>query len=1274
MCKAARAGRRRAVWKTMERPFKIPPGLNYPADLPIIARKVEIVKAIRANRVVIVSGETGSGKTTQIPKMCLEAGRGRNGLIGCTEPRRIAAVTVARRIAAELGEEIGRTVGYKIRFEERTGKTAAIKVMTDGVLLMEAQRDRLLAAYDTIIVDEAHERSANIDFLLGILRTILARRRDLKIVITSATIDTDKFARAFGNAPVIEVSGRMFPVEVRYQPVDPGREGEGGAGYVEGAVEAVETLRRDYHGGDILVFMPTEQDIRETCEILAGRFGTEAAVLPMFARMTWTDQQRVFTPQPVRKIIVATNVAETSITIPGIRYVVDTGLARLLEYNPRSRTTSLAVQEISQSSAEQRKGRCGRVRAGVCVRLYSEENYRERPRFTPPEILRTNLAEVILRMVSLKLGNIHDFPFIDPPAPKAIRNGIEILEELGAIHPEKEVGRAGAAGFVLTERGRLMSHLPVDPRLSRMIIEARQEGCLDDIKIIAAALSTQDPRERPAEKETQADRMHETFRDAASDFMTMLNIWRRYDKLVKTGTTASQLRKFCRDHFLSFRRMREWRDVHEQISDILKEQRVREKADAAKASGTKETYDRIHRSILSGYLSNIAQKKEKNFYLAAKGREAMIFPGSAIFGKGAPWIVAAEMVETSRLFARMAAAIDVDWMERLGGDLCRSTYSEPHWEENRGEVVAWEQVTLFGLTIVPRRRASYGPIDPAEASQIFVRSALIEGNIKKAFPFLAHNRKLIAEVEEMEEKIRRRDILTGEDMLAAFYESRLPGIYDIRTLQKLILDRGGDTFLRMTREDVLRNEPDPRELSLYPDEVKLGRFSFRASYRFDPGSPDDGLTIKIPVNMISQVPAAAVDRLVPGLLREKIAALIRGLPKAYRRHLQPIARTCEILMEGMDETDAPIVSVLGRMIRERFGLDIPASAWPTEALDKHLKMRLAVVDGKDREIAASRDIHALQAEALSAGESRAFAAMQARWEKTGLVDWTCEDLPETIPLQYHGHSEGYAFPSLTAEGDGAAVRLYRSEREARVAHLAGVRALFAVRFADEMRHLKKSIGLSGEMKHWAADVMGVKPFEQAVMEKVMHDLFDVNIRTAEAFRRHGAEVRPRILPAGQEAIRTAGPILKAAFDTISSIKVLEQANRGSKPVLKFLADLKKEAGNLVPPSFLLSYDTERFSHIVRYLKALTIRATRGAVHLEKDLAKAGELSPFAVWHDEQTAALPPAATEEKRQALAAFRWMLEEYKISLFAQELKTAFPVSPKRLRQQMEEIDRIF
>ncbi len=774
------------------------PPLRYPPGLPILERKDEIVAAIRRHPVVIVTGETGSGKTTQIPKMCLEAGRGLAGLIGCTQPRRIAATSVASRISEELGEEPGRSVGYKIRFDEKTSPGAYIKIMTDGVLLMEAHRDPMLRAYDTLIVDEAHERSLNIDFILGILKTILARRRDLRVVITSATIDTEKFSKAFGDAPVVEVSGRLYPVEVRYRPPDAGADGKEEQTPPEAAVRAVDELVDRRERGDILIFMPTEQDIRETCGLLSGRFREEVVILPLYSRLTSAQQHRVFQSLPRRKIVVATNVAETSITIPGIRFVIDTGLARISQYNPRSRTSGLPVRAISRSSADQRKGRCGRVQNGICIRLYAEEDYLGRALYTAPEILRSNLAGVILRMLALNLGDIDAFPFIDRPASKSIRDGIDILLELGAIEAEEKETRGPTHPWRLTERGRIMARLPLDPRISRMIIEARKEGCLPEVAIVAAALSVQDPRERPAEKEAQADRVQAQFKDPASDFSAMLGLWRRCREQMSSPKSGNALRRFCKEHFLSFRRIKEWQDIHDQLLTILAEQKftARRGDHPARLSG-EELYGAIHRSVLSGFLGHIAVRKEKNLYTATQGRQAMIFPGSGLFNRGGNWIVCAEAVETSRMFARTAANIESEWIEEVGSHLCRYAYNEAQWDRKRGEVVATEKVTLYGLTIVPGRRVSYGRINPSEAAEIFIRSALVEGDIEGTFPFLEYNRALIRKFAEMEDKLRRRDIVAGEDALAAFYRERLTGVFDIRTLRKIIKEQGND-FLQMT--------------------------------------------------------------------------------------------------------------------------------------------------------------------------------------------------------------------------------------------------------------------------------------------------------------------------------------------------------------------------------------------------------------------------------------------------------------------------------------------
>ncbi|MBN1663060.1 MAG: ATP-dependent RNA helicase HrpA [Deltaproteobacteria bacterium] len=1250
------------------------PGISYSSALPITAKKNDIINAIRKNRVIVITGETGSGKTTQIPKMCIEAGRGRTGMIGCTQPRRVAAVMVAHRIAEELGEELGNSVGYKIRFEDKGGRNQRIKIMTDGILLMEAQSDPLLRAYDTIIVDEAHERSLNIDFVLGILRKLLDRRHDLKIIITSATIDTQKFSQAFGNAPIIEVSGRMYPVDVRYAPSKTESADDEDASYVEDAVNAVVQLRREGHRQDVLVFMPTERDIREFCDLLDGRNFPDCRVLPMFARLSWAEQQRVFQPQGVQKIVVATNIAETSITIPGIRYVIDTGFARISQYNPRTRTTSLPIKAISQSSADQRKGRCGRVENGVCIRLYDKDDYEQRAVYTEPEILRSNLAEVILRMLYLNLSDIASFPFIDRPNPRNIKDAVDLLLELGAIAAGSKDGRTGGRLWQLTPKGRLMAGMPLDPRISRMIMEAKKEGCLKEIKIIAAALSIQDPRERPAEEELKADRIHAAFKDPASDFVTLLNIWTHYHNIRDDFQSRSQMRKFCKDHFLSYRRMRDWEDVHDQIGDIVEEQKNLYMPDAPKPKDASPIYAAIHKSILSGFLSNIAVKKEKNFYTATKGRQAMIFPGSGLFNKGGNWIVAAEMVETSRLYARTAANIECDWLEELGGPFCRSTYSEPHWEKNRGEVVAYEQVTLFGLVIVPKRPVSYGSIDPDESSQIFIRSGLVPGETKTPLPFLAHNLALVKRIADMEEKIRRRDLLAGEEAMAQFYERRLRGIYDIRTLQKFIRDRGGDRFLRMTEEDVLVNEPDQDVISQFPDQVTVGNLALPCSYRFAPSDPDDGATIRIPAQLMPSIPVADIDWAVPGLLRDKITALVKGLPKEYRKKLQPIAQTCAIIHSELQDRSGALTTALGRFIRERFGVSIPASAWSYDAVDNHIKTRIAVIDEEGRVLTASRDINLLYQNIIEDVESKLFDDARKRWEKEDITDWDFGDLPDIVYLGKKGETaRGYAFPGLEAMDGSISLRLFKTRTEAETAHIKGVVALFGILFKDELKHLRKAIALTGEMKIWAPHFSSVKALEASLVERVMTDLFCKNIRNREIFLKHAESKGPQILARGQEVLQEIGPVLQAYYETITFFKNLNKKHRTNTPALSYLTGLKDELHRLLPQNFIALYDSERLGNLPRYLKALRIRADRGLLHLEKAYAKAEEINAIEKTFDELRGNLPPYASAEKRKAIEEYASMIEEYKVSIFAQELKTAFPISRKRLDQKLQDIEEM-
>ncbi len=1259
------------------------PGWEPLEALPITAHREAIVAAIADHPVVIVAGETGSGKTTQLPKFCLEAGRGLAGLIGCTQPRRIAATTVAQRIAEELGEPPGRSVGYKIRFQDRTDPNGYIKVMTDGILLAEAQGDPSLTAYDTLIVDEAHERSLNIDFILGILKKLLQRRKDLKLVITSATIDTEKFARAFDGAPIIEVSGRLYPVEVRYRPVQEGEEGEGEETYVEAALAAVDDLIRESSRGDMLVFMPSEQDIRDTCELLEGRGYGKTEIMPLYARLSAADQRRVFTGRGARKIVVATNVAETSITIPGIGYVVDTGLARIPRYSPRTRTTALPIAPIARSSADQRMGRCGRVANGICVRLYTEEDYQGRPRFTPPEILRANLAEVILRMISLQLGDISTFPFIDPPDPRSVHDGLQLLLELDAI--EKHDGpsrRKGLAGYRLTDQGRIMARMPIDPRLSRMLIEARHHGCLPQLLVIAAALSIQDPRERPVDKEQAADQAHGRFRDPASDFVTLLNIW----ELSREHVGSGPLRRFCRAHFLSFRRMREWRDIHRQLSAIAEEAALGNRgagpAQAPPAAADDRTatfgalYTAIHMAVLSGFLTNIAHKKEKNIFRAARGRECMLFPGSGLFNRAGDWIVAAEMVHTSRLFARMAANIDSAWLERLAGRQCRYTYLEPHWSRKRGQVVADEQVILFGLTIVEHRPVSYGKVDPEGAAEIFVRSALIAGDVRQPPAFMAHNRALIETVTDMENRLRRRDLLVDEETLYHFYRDRLGTIADTRSLARLIKTRGGDAFLRLQPEDLLRAEPDAAELALYPDEIHLGEARLKADYRFEPGAEDDGITVAVPAGSVHRVDPADADWLVPGLLGEKIAAMLKALPKPYRRQLVPVNDTADIIAREMPKTKEDLATALGHFIHSRFKVDIPAAAWQEVVIPDHLRLRFAVVAADGEALAVGREPAVLNTVAPELPPDRQLERARRQWECDDLTDWPAVDLPEQIEIGNERTGRHILFPALTVTGPAehrVGVRLHGTFEQAEKAQRAGVAALLEQRLATDLRHLKRQLTLPRDAATQVRFEGGARALEQQLYDRVKHDLFYQPVRTREAFASLAASAQRALITTGRHYLEAVLPVLEA-LDQVRTTLFRVEGQLGAKgPLADFLQARREEIQRLVPARFVFLYGQERLPHLVRYLQAVALRVERAVVQFDRDQAKAEALRR---WEDGLQALLDQLnarSSDRKRAALEELFWMIEEYKVSLFAQELKTAGPISAKRLEKKVAEIRRM-
>jgi len=1001
------------------------PELFFDPDLPITAKKEELIAAIQKHRVIIVAGETGSGKTTQLPKFCLAAGRGVDGWIGVTQPRRIAATTVSRRIAEELKEEIGLSLGYKIRFQDTVSDQTRIKVMTDGILLAEAHRDSYLNAYDTLIIDEAHERSLNIDFILGIIKQLLNKRRDLKIIITSATIDTDKFARAFDRAPVIEVSGRMYPVETRYIAPD-----DQEANHIERAVEAVDRVVRERQYGDILVFMPTEQDIRDTCEMIKGRQLRDTTIIPLFARLSSAEQQKVFRTVKGRKIVVATNVAETSLTIPGINIVVDTGLARISQYTPRSRTTTLPVTTISQSSADQRQGRCGRTANGICIRLYSDEDYDRRPRYTAPEILRANLADVILRMIALRLGDVEDFPFIDPPAPKSIQDGYQLLLELGAILPKK-TKKSGRGKYLLTKKGQLMSRLPLDPRLSCMLLEARTLGCLDDIAIIAAALSIQDPRERPAIRKKEADQAQAAFVNPTSDFLTLLNIWHGYQSIVKRRRSWAQVKSFCYDHFLSFRRMREWQDVYRQIQRVLADHRIQTKAPSEpleRDAGLQNSrYIAIHQAILYGFLSNLALKKENQIFQASHNRRVMVFPGSGLFKNPGQWIISAEMVETSRLFARCVAKIDPSWIEPIARSQCRYTYMDPHWERKRGQVVATEQVSLYGL-IIDRRPKAYGVVNPNEATDIFIRQALIEMDVQQSLPFMAHNARTIADIESMEDRLRRKDIRIDDEDLLIFYQERIGQVCDLRSLKQLIKKKGGDRFLRLTEEKLMKTRPSDQELAQYPAQISMGRQQVEIDYQYQPGEPTDGVTAILPAQMTKRINCQALQWLVPGMLEEKITALIKALPKAYRKKLVPIAQTVEVIMADMQmDRENSLINCVSQFIRKRYGLEIPATAWNEQLLPDHLRMRIALTDESGKVIKSGRDTAVMGIEDIGYALSSEFEVEKQKWERHPVEEWDFGDLPDTVTLTGAGGRKWNAFPALEIRDDSLALTLFTDE-------------------------------------------------------------------------------------------------------------------------------------------------------------------------------------------------------------------------------------------------------
>ena len=1246
---------------------------------------------------IILAGETGSGKTTQIPKMCLAAGRGVRGQIACTQPRRVAALSISRRVAEELGVGWGREVGCKIRFNDQTSNATVIKFLTDGMLLAEVQSDPMLRGYDTIIIDEAHERSLNIDFLLGHLRLLRHKRPELKIIVTSATIDTEAFSKAFDDAPIIQVSGRMFPVEVIYAPLDEfGSDASAdddvnakaeALHYVDGAVEAVERIVRESENGDILVFMPSERDIRETCDLLEGRRLRNCELVPLFGRLSNAEQQRVFSPTQRRKIVVATNIAETSLTIPGIRFVIDTGLVRVSRYVTQSRTRRLPIEEIAQSSADQRKGRSGRVSEGVCIRLYSEKDFNERPRFAQPEIQRANLADVILRMKAFGLGDIERFPFINMPATKAIRSGYALLEELGAIDGETAETRR------LTALGRELARLPVDPTVGRMILQARTEKCLREILVIAAGLSIQDPRERPLEAREKADAAHRRFAHPDSDFLALLNIWDAYHDQFETMSQA-KLRRFCREHFLSYTRMREWRDIHAQLLDVLEERKDFRLTSAfyglqpeqitpdKEAFGT-PAYRAIHRSILAGLLGNIATRDDENGgYKATHDRRVILFPGSVLFAKDEPkknapggrvpprkdsksprWIMAAEIMETSRLYARTCARLDPLWTLDLAEHLVRVSHSEPFWSVDGGRVLVKQKTRLYGLEL-ETRSVGFGKINPVQATEIFIREGLVNDTVTWPFDFLIHNREVREKIEYLLTRARDSSYMNLDEGVYRFYASRLlvddvGSVSAVAELVDLVRERKGaePRFLMMEPDDLRDPEALQHDTEAFPESLPLENRAMPIAYAYKPGQSDDGVTLDVPVGEAEKLTVAAIDWAVPGHLEAKVEHYLRATPKELRRSFMPLAETAKSLAVQLAQRDRltgrreTLIEALAAQLKERFQIGIDPVLWFEKPLPDHLRVRVRVLDDEGKEICANRDLTEIE-KALAARQREASANVgredpaalrraKMRWEKTEQTAWTFGDIPERVEIGEQAGVQVFAFPGLKAEAGGVALRLFKTKEESAAATEKGLERLIELQVRYELAWLQKDLKALRELGTLTATLVPMEQLLEQAHASICRWICAREIASLTEAAFAGAVAKAKI------DLRGIVPRLSDLLREILSLRLALQVH--PQPY----GGLGPELAALITPDFLATTPYEQLVQLPRYLKAMRLRADRWKQNPLKDAERARQFAPYA----------KAAAELRLRPGGGVFRWLVEEFRVSLFAQELGTAEPVSVVKL-----------
>lgn len=1233
------------------------PTISYPDALPVTARKDDIAEAIRDNQVVIIAGETGSGKTTQIPKICLELGRGRRGFIGHTQPRRIAARTVAERIASELDQKIGESVGYAIRFDDRVSETTAVKLMTDGILLAEMQRDRFLNKYDTIIIDEAHERSLNIDFLLGYLKRLLPKRPDLKVIITSATIDPESFAAHFADAdgnpaPIIEVSGRTYPVEIRYRPL----EFEAGGKVVDqdpldGLTEAIEELMRE-GDGDILCFFPGERDIRDAMEAIEGKKWKNVEVTPLFGRLSNQEQHRVFSEHRGRRIVLATNIAETSLTVPGIRYVVDTGTARISRYSTRTKVQRLPIEPISQASANQRSGRCGRVADGIAIRLYSEQDFESRPEFTDPEILRTNLASVILQMISLKLGDIEQFPFIQPPEHKAIRDGLTLLHELGALHDKQDKPS-------LTTVGRDLARIPLDPRMARMLIEANTNGCLDDVMVIVAAMTIQDVRERPLDFQAQADQAHARFKDKTSDFLSMLKLW-DYIKQTRNEQSGNKFRKRMKQEFLHYMRIREWFDLVRQLKDVTKQ------LGWTYQEGTERRSDDIHMSLLSGLLSNIgARDGNSKEFQGARNTRFLVFPGSALAKKPPEFLMAAELVETSRLWARDVAAIDPAWVEKLGADLLKHNYSEPTWSRKRAAAIAHQKSTLYGVPVVADRTVPYHRVDPSAARDMFIRNALIAGDWNTHHAFFKANAQALDDAAANEEKARRRGLIVDEDTLFDFYDQRIPA--------KVTTGRRFDSWWKKERRrtpDLLDFDPtklidDSHEVTeeSFPDHWRKGSIDYELTYKFEPGDPLDGVTVMVPIPMLAGLDTEGFDWLVPGLRLELVTELIRSLPKALRRTVVPAPEFAERAIDRLIPYEGPITQQLADVLRELGGQGINATDFQVSKLPAHLRMNYGAIDKRGKIVDSDRDLAALVRR--QAGHIKSSVSRVSRTsESTAVSEWTDDTLgtiDDTVKTTVDGH-EVTAYPALVATKDGVELKVHPTKAAADAAMVTTTLTLLMREISVNASQMVKGLPLQQRVAvdsypHGGADGL-VNDARVAAIRDLMMEAGGP-VRTPAAFQKLKDTVKPQVPGRVRQAVVAIAPGL-AEYSNLRA-----ELAHWDGPAID---DMRAQLDFLLPRNAITVHGMSHLRHLPRYIQAMRIRLEDMNLDPDRDADRQAEVDNAKAYLSNRLRSLP--AGREKTREVKDVHWMIEELRVSLFAQRLGTAHAVSLRRIQKAVDKL----